>query len=282
MSHATLHETELMITFSTAHPHKQTLTDFCLSFAGNGADWAVSPLSRILTVLYLLVGLPIMYLYLMSTGSLTAKILSLLIRGIMCQSASTSSTSVSSRRASNSSKHSTPQHNLSADVSMYNDKRSTWQTRSSLAARSFSSQQISGSSSTISTPTAAVFVSAQRPSVGPPIVSCLLLLLVYMLTGAAVIAEAQSWSFNDALYFAFVSLFTIGFGGSRPSEPNLWVCALYLFFGASLMSACGHLVYQEVILALANHRQINSAKKTNHRRGQILLTEMEAGKSELS
>lgn len=41
--------------------------------AGCGFDWAVSPLSRALTVLYLLVGAPIMYLYLTTTGALLAR-----------------------------------------------------------------------------------------------------------------------------------------------------------------------------------------------------------------
>ena len=52
---------------------------------------------------------------------------------------------------------------------------------------------------------------------------CLCLLIVYILTGAAVIAEAQKWRYNDALYYCFVSLFTIGFGGARPQDPNLWI-----------------------------------------------------------
>ena len=53
---------------------------------GCGTDWAVSPLSRLLTVLYLLVGLPVMYLYLMSTGHLLARIICISIRGLACTS----------------------------------------------------------------------------------------------------------------------------------------------------------------------------------------------------
>ena len=117
--------------------------------AGCGTDWAVSPLSRLLTVLYLLVGLPIMYLYLMSTGSLMARLFALLIRGLMCKSSTTLSSNSSSRRPSkmsNSSKHSTPQHQQLSESNgaesrpIYTDKsRSTWQTRSSLQAAQRSS-----------------------------------------------------------------------------------------------------------------------------------------------
>ena len=39
-----------------------------LSFSGCGVDWAVTPLSRIATVAYLVVGVPILYLYLATAG----------------------------------------------------------------------------------------------------------------------------------------------------------------------------------------------------------------------
>ena len=112
--------------------------------SGCGTDWAVSPLSRLLTVLYLLVGLPIMYLYLTSTGSLMARLVCFLIRGLMCKSMTNNRSATNQNTNSrNSSKQCTPQHEHSAAMIsragiLYNDKRSTWQTRSSLAARSSS------------------------------------------------------------------------------------------------------------------------------------------------
>ena len=115
--------------------------------SGCGTDWAVSPLSRLLTVLYLLVGLPIMYLYLTSTGSLMARLVCFLIRGLMCKSMTNNRSATNQNTNSrNSSKQCTPQHEHSAAMIsragiLYNDKRSTWQTRSSLAARSSSNLQ---------------------------------------------------------------------------------------------------------------------------------------------
>ena len=38
------------------------------AFPGCGVDWAVTPLSRIATVAYLVVGAPILYLYLATAG----------------------------------------------------------------------------------------------------------------------------------------------------------------------------------------------------------------------
>ena len=128
-----------------------------------------------------------------------------------------------------------------------------------------------------------IFISASstivnnlsRPNVAPPMAGCLLIITIYTLTGAAVISEAQSWHYNDALYYCFVSLFTIGFGGARPQDPNLWICAIYLLFGVTLMSTCGHILHLEVNLNMQVYKHVK-------RRNQILLTELESAKADIS
>jgi len=46
-----------------------------LIVSGCGVDWVVSPLSRVLTVFYILIGAPIMFMYISTTGSLLARAL---------------------------------------------------------------------------------------------------------------------------------------------------------------------------------------------------------------
>ena len=53
----------------------------CIS--GSGMDWNLSPISRLLTVAYLLVGVPIMFMYLKTTGSLAARAIRLIARQIV-------------------------------------------------------------------------------------------------------------------------------------------------------------------------------------------------------
>ena len=116
-------------------------------FSGCGSDWAVSPLSRLLTVLYLLVGLPIMYLYLTSTGALMARMIGMTARALVCKKAAAKKSSKSSTPS-----ETTPQHHFKEPrrSNSYNDKlqRSTWQTRSSLAAAQ--SMRSSGSNPIVS------------------------------------------------------------------------------------------------------------------------------------
>ena len=248
-------------------------------FAGCGTDWAVSPLSRLLTVLYLLVGMPIMYLYLMSTGNLMARLIAISIRGLMCQIAPSSSnnsranTNTSSRRSSANSSNGTPQHkhdhHLSAMEKLTIKNRSTWQTRSSLEASHRTSHLIHSS---YHGHPHNIIMDLSKPSIAPPILASIFILMVYMMSGAAILAEAQRWSYNDALYYCFVSLFTIGFGGLRPEDPHMWVCALYILMGVTILSTCCHLLHQEVTSSLEKYKSVK-------RRNRILLTEIEAAKA---
>ena len=237
--------------------------------SGCGTDWAVSPLSRLLTVLYLLVGMPIMYLYLMSTGNLMARLIAISIRGLMCKMNDRGSNT--SRRSSAS--NGTPQHKDLSAMEKLTKNRSTWQTRSSLEASHRNSHMIHTHGSHPSN----LIMDLSKPSIAPPILASLLIAILYVICGAAVVADAQGWSYNDALYYCFVALFTIGFGGMRPQDPHMWVCALYILMGVTILSTCCHLLHQEVTTSLQKY-------KTVKRRNRILLTEIESAKasSELS
>ena len=120
----------------------------------------------------------------------------------------------------------------------------------------------------------------QQANLTPSIISCVFLLACYIFAGAAVIAEGQNWAYSDALYYAFVSLTTIGFGGMRPTEPNLWICALYLMFGVTLLSTCAQLLYRETLNTLNN----KTLARHQLKKSQLLLTELQESnsKSELS
>ena len=64
----------------------------------------------------------------------------------------------------------------------------------------------------------------------------------------------QDWTFEEAFYFCFVSLATVGFGGLRPSEPHLWSCAIYIFFAAAILSTVVHILYEDVVCRLSRYR----------------------------
>ena len=53
------------------------------SISGSGMDWELSSISRLLTVGYLLIGVPIMFVYLKTTGGLAAKAIRLLTKQLI-------------------------------------------------------------------------------------------------------------------------------------------------------------------------------------------------------
>lgn len=76
-----------------------------------------------------------------------------------------------------------------------------------------------------------------------PISVALILLITYILFGAAVYSCWEDWTFFEACYFVFVSMSTIGFGDFVPKHPIFMMASiLYLVFGLALTSMCINVV----------------------------------------
>ncbi len=101
-----------------------------------------------------------------------------------------------------------------------------------------------------------LFSSRPRPrDLFLPVLSCVCLVSAYVACGAILLAEAQGWTAAEALYFCFVALCTVGFGGLRPEDPHLLPCVLYLFFGLAVLSTCLHLLRDEAAAAAARRKR---------------------------
>merc|ERR1719237_978131 len=107
--------------------------------------------------------------------------------------------------------------------------------------------------------------SKERPAVVGPCLICVFLLLSYISCSAVLVARIQSWSFFDAFYFCFMTLFTVGLGGLSPNQASLTICVLYIFIGLILVSTCWHIFHEEVLLKL---QELESAKRERKARGR--------------
>ncbi|CAG2123387.1 unnamed protein product, partial [Medioppia subpectinata] len=68
-----------------------------------------------------------------------------------------------------------------------------------------------------------------------PISVAVILLLSYMMIGAAVFTLWEEWTFFESFYFVYISLSTIGFGDYVPKHPIFMMCTfIYLLFGLAL------------------------------------------------
>lgn len=89
-----------------------------------------------------------------------------------------------------------------------------------------------------------------------PVSVCLSLLIGYISLGAFIFSVWEKWKLLDGAYFCFVTLSTIGFGDFVPgasllskglqAQTKLATCALYLLVGLALISMCFNLVQEEV------------------------------------
>ncbi|XP_054167199.1 TWiK family of potassium channels protein 18-like isoform X2 [Oppia nitens] len=80
-----------------------------------------------------------------------------------------------------------------------------------------------------------------------PISVAVILLLLYMMIGAAVFTIWEDWSFFESFYFVYISLSTIGFGDYVPKHPIFMMCTfIYLLFGLALTSMCINVVQEKL------------------------------------
>ncbi|XP_076363165.1 TWiK family of potassium channels protein 7-like [Tachypleus tridentatus] len=95
-----------------------------------------------------------------------------------------------------------------------------------------------------------------------PITLCLALITGYICGGAFLFSLWEGWNYLDGAYFCFVTLSTIGFGDLVPgdtvvsdttgSQEKLVICSLYVLGGMALIAMCFNLVQEEVIFKMRN------------------------------
>ena len=79
-----------------------------------------------------------------------------------------------------------------------------------------------------------------------------------ILSGALVVGPLEQWSFLESLYFAVVSLTTVGFGDYVPTElASIWFCIFWLPFSIGFMSLyLGNIAHFYIRLNDKNIRRI--------------------------
>jgi len=94
--------------------------------------------------------------------------------------------------------------------------------------------------------------------------SCLLVMLVFVVSGAVLFSVWEGWGYIDGSYFCFTSLLTIGFGDFVPGQTlykssddrgdavdsKLIICAVYLLVGMALLAMCFNLMQEEVFMKI--------------------------------
>ncbi|KAF7637380.1 hypothetical protein Mgra_00003125 [Meloidogyne graminicola] len=103
-------------------------------------------------------------------------------------------------------------------------------------------------------------VEAQLQRISVPLSLVLLTMLAYLVTGSVLFCLWEEWTFLDSFYFCYVSLTTIGFGDKFPggsvgnnkeAQEKLVITSIYLLAGMALLAMCFNLAQEEVVNKVA-------------------------------
>ncbi|EFP09568.1 hypothetical protein CRE_25535 [Caenorhabditis remanei] len=219
---------------------------------GYGNTAAKTYIGKTLTMLYAIIGIPLMLLFLTNIGDVMAKI----FRFLYAQSIRLKfrlilwhkkRKAAKIRRANSLVSRLTRGHRVKADSSVdsfglgENDvQKVEWNIEVQVLVRE----------------TAA----AQLESVTVPISLVVFTMLGYLGVGTTIFKVWEGWTFLESFYFCFISLTTIGrfsnsFGDKFPStsvsntdeaQEKLVITSIYLLFGMALLAMCFNLAQEEV------------------------------------
>jgi len=116
--------------------------------------------------------------------------------------------------------------------------------------------------------------------VAVPITLSLTVMISYICGGAILFGEWEGWDFLDGFYFCFITLSTIGFGDILPgdavdqdaSEASLGglvniqfiLCSLYILLGMAVIAMCFNLMQEKVVWGVINlGRKLGLLKSRN-------------------
>ncbi|ESN89916.1 hypothetical protein HELRODRAFT_116717 [Helobdella robusta] len=190
-----------------------------------------TPVGRLVTILYALLGIPLTFLYLSNVGNFAAKCFRLFYKKFCC--------------------------GLCIYVRLLRHKRRMLNVRRQAEAQMKSQEAFDSI-------VESTFISAKRGGASEddleyvkmtvPISICLIIITLYIYLGAQLFSYWEKWDLITSSYFCFITLSTIGFGDLVPgidssqekAHQKLMLCSLWLVVGLSLLAMCFNLMQEEV------------------------------------
>lgn len=228
------------------------------SFAGYGNIAPRTNWGKIATIIYAIIGIPLMLLYLTNIGDILAKSFRY-VYGRIC---SCSSGDPYKRRRHNNHHHPTENYRVHHIVAHNSPNRHHPNSEPGVQDKlHMPTEDEVRIENMPDLPDLDIDLDYEKPRVSVPITLCLLILVGYISGGAVLFSLWEGWGFLDGSYFCFVTLSTIGFGDLVPgdsvvsdegTQEKLVICSLYLLIGMALIAMCFNLMQEEVIHKVRN------------------------------
>lgn len=215
-------------------------------------------------LLYALFGIPIILLYLSTMGEGLSSAMRCIFKRLRASSSKSSSASSSSNSNSTSSSTTTPSSSTSNNAlgETTNSKNKmldvekrqygNWNHSGSSLQQHFHNPTLHGYNNNYLTNSMSTgnHHKKQKQS-AVPISICIMILICYITSGAALFHELQKWGVLESLYFCFTALSTIGFGDLQPKDDvGMYAASAYIIVGMAIVAMCFSLIQTELIIWL--------------------------------
>lgn len=241
----------------------------------------------IAALIYAIFGIPIILLYLSTMGeglSSAMRCIFKRLRASSSKSGSSSSSNTNSTSSSTTTPSSSTSNNILGETTtttttaaannnsknnkmMENEKRqyAGWNHSGSSLQQHFHNPTLHGGggynnnylSNTMSITTSSSHHKKHKQS-AVPISICIMILICYITSGAALFHELQKWGVLESIYFCFTALSTIGFGDLHPKdEMGMYVASAYIIVGMAIVAMCFSLIQTELIIWLRKFASIH-------------------------
>ncbi|XGW17828.1 hypothetical protein V3C99_002438 [Haemonchus contortus] len=216
---------------------------------GYGNTSAKTYIGKTLTMLYAIIGIPLMLLFLTNIGDVMAKI----FRFLYAQSIRLKfrlilwhkkRKAAKIRRANSLVSRLTRAHRVKADSSIDSFAVGGPDVEDLLTAR-VEMEQLEVRET----------AQAQLEKISVPLSLVVLTMFAYLVAGTILFKLWEGWTFLESFYFCYISLTTIGFGDRFPgasvgnnkdAQEKLVITSVYLLFGMALLAMCFNLAQEEV------------------------------------
>ncbi|CAD6195969.1 unnamed protein product [Caenorhabditis auriculariae] len=216
---------------------------------GYGNTSAKTNFGKTLTMLYAIIGIPLMLLFLTNIGDVMAKI----FRFLYAQSIRLKfrlilwhkkRKAAKIRRANSLVSRLTRGHRVKAESSIDSFGLGGADVEDLLTAR-VEMEQLEVRET----------AAAQLENISVPVSLVIVTMITYLLAGTILFSIWEEWSILESFYFCYISLTTIGFGDKFPggsvgvdedAQEQLVITSIYLLFGMALLAMCFNLAQEEV------------------------------------